>query len=273
MRGRFLLICVTAVLVSRSGQVLADPVELTSSIRAVAGALFYDNGNINQDLDDFDSTTDFGFWSGGVAMEDFGQNVGAGFTVVTVGNVTESQVTGFGNTEIWAAANQFGEAWSQGEIVYQIEFDVNEPIHFEFFGDLTANDGDTNTNISLFGPGGLVFGAEVSDGNDSFNMSGPLAVGSYELITEITTFVRSDAIGAVSAGAEFDFTLELIEACEGDANGDGVVDPLDSGYVLARFGCEVGIGEADCDIADQNGDGEVDPLDSGFVLARFGKCS
>ncbi|MCH7701542.1 MAG: hypothetical protein IID37_07625 [Planctomycetes bacterium] len=25
-------------------------------------------------------------------------------------------------------------------------------------------------------------------------------------------------------------------ACEGDANGDGAVDPLDSGYVLARFG-------------------------------------
>ena len=24
--------------------------------------------------------------------------------------------------------------------------------------------------------------------------------------------------------------------CEGDANGDGTVDPLDSGFVLARFG-------------------------------------
>ncbi|MCH7701533.1 MAG: hypothetical protein IID37_07580 [Planctomycetes bacterium] len=60
--------------------------------------------------------------------------------------------------------------------------------------------------------------------------------------------------------------------CEGDANGDGTVDPLDSGYVLARFGCPVGTGDPDCDAADQNGDGAVDPLDSGFVLARFGPC-
>lgn len=61
--------------------------------------------------------------------------------------------------------------------------------------------------------------------------------------------------------------------CEGDANGDCVVDPLDSGFVLARFGCTVGAGDPDCDAADVNGDGEVNPLDSGFVLARFWKCS
>ncbi|MCH7700755.1 MAG: hypothetical protein IID37_03610, partial [Planctomycetes bacterium] len=53
---------------------------------------------------------------------------------------------------------------------------------------------------------------------------------------------------------------------------DGTVDPLDSGYVLARFGCPVGTGDPSCDAADQNGDGAVDPLDSGFVLARFGAC-
>ncbi|MCH7702486.1 MAG: VCBS repeat-containing protein, partial [Planctomycetes bacterium] len=43
--------------------------------------------------------------------------------------------------------------------------------------------------------------------------------------------------------------------CDGDANGDGTVDPLDSGFVLARFGCPVGTGDPDCDAADQNGDG------------------
>ena len=26
------------------------------------------------------------------------------------------------------------------------------------------------------------------------------------------------------------------DVCEGDANGDGTVDPLDNGFVLARFG-------------------------------------
>lgn len=60
--------------------------------------------------------------------------------------------------------------------------------------------------------------------------------------------------------------------CEGDANGDGVVDPLDTGFVLSRFGCAVGTGDPTCDDADQNGDGVVDPLDTGFILSRFGPC-
>ncbi|MCH7702713.1 MAG: hypothetical protein IID37_13605, partial [Planctomycetes bacterium] len=47
---------------------------------------------------------------------------------------------------------------------------------------------------------------------------------------------------------------------------------LDSGFVLARFGCDVGAGDSDCDTADMNSDGLVDPLDVGFVLARFGPC-
>jgi len=61
-------------------------------------------------------------------------------------------------------------------------------------------------------------------------------------------------------------------ACEGDANGDGLVDPLDSGFVLSRFGCPVGTGDPSCDAADVNADGLVDPLDAGYVLARFGTC-
>ena len=65
---------------------------------------------------------------------------------------------------------------------------------------------------------------------------------------------------------------ECETTCEGDANGDGQVDPLDAGFVLARFGCPVGTGDPNCDIADMNGDGLIDPLDSGFVLARFGIC-
>lgn len=62
------------------------------------------------------------------------------------------------------------------------------------------------------------------------------------------------------------------DPCEGDVNGDGSVDPLDSGFVLARFGCEYPDDGINCLAADANGDGNVDPLDSGFVLARFGDC-
>lgn len=76
-----------------------------------------------------------------------------------------------------------------------------------------------------------------------------------------------------SDGADRVFTvLPASVGCEGDANGDGAVDPLDTGFVLARFGCPVDTGDPDCDQADQNSDGSVDPLDVGFVLARFGQC-
>ena len=60
--------------------------------------------------------------------------------------------------------------------------------------------------------------------------------------------------------------------CDGDANCDGVVDPLDAGFVLARFGCSFPEDGVNCLNADANGDGQVDPLDMGYVLARFGPC-
>ena len=63
-----------------------------------------------------------------------------------------------------------------------------------------------------------------------------------------------------------------LPSCDGDANCDGLVDPLDSGFVFARFGCPVGAGDPLCDAADVNLDSLVDPLDVGFVLARFGTC-
>jgi len=66
----------------------------------------------------------------------------------------------------------------------------------------------------------------------------------------------------------------LIEfQCDGDANSDDLIDPLDAGFIQARFGCSVGTGDDLCDDADVNSDGIVDPLDVGYVLARFGECS
>ncbi len=59
--------------------------------------------------------------------------------------------------------------------------------------------------------------------------------------------------------------------CDGDANGDGLVDPLDSGFILARFGLDAS-DPVNCQ-ADVNCDGLIDPLDSGYVLARFGVCN
>ena len=96
-------------------------------------------------------------------------------------------------------------------------------------------------------------------------------------LTEATTYTFQVA-ALNQEGVETEFgpasfaATDVCGSCDGDANGDGVVDPLDSGFVLARFGCPVGEGDPGCDAADQNGDGVVDPLDSGYVLARFGDC-
>ncbi|MCH7721045.1 MAG: hypothetical protein IH988_08665 [Planctomycetes bacterium] len=62
-----------------------------------------------------------------------------------------------------------------------------------------------------------------------------------------------------------------VPLCEGDVNGSGNVDPLDSGAILARFGLDP-CNEENC-VYDVNCDGAIDPLDSGFVLARFGVCN
>ena len=59
--------------------------------------------------------------------------------------------------------------------------------------------------------------------------------------------------------------------CDGDVNGDGVLDPLDTGYILARLGADL-CAEGNCQ-ADVNCDGLIDPLDLGYVLARFGVCN
>ncbi|MCH7720021.1 MAG: hypothetical protein IH988_03400 [Planctomycetes bacterium] len=98
-----------------------------------------------------------------------------------------------------------------------------------------------------------------------------LSVGTHALRavgTDQDGNTGSDSIGVTILKRE----LPDLAVCEGDANGDGVVDPLDNGFVLARFGCPVGTSDPNCDIADQNGDGLVGPLGSGFVLARFDDC-
>ncbi|MCH7702515.1 MAG: FG-GAP repeat protein [Planctomycetes bacterium] len=58
--------------------------------------------------------------------------------------------------------------------------------------------------------------------------------------------------------------------CDGDANRDGFINPLDFGFILARFGCFVDTGDTTCDMADVNADAIVDPLDLEYVLSRLG---
>ena len=137
--------------------------------------------------------------------------------------------------------------------------------------EVSSNGGANWSNLETVGP----TGSEVD---------GDWFLKTWDLVSHVALtdefrirFTASDLSdgSVVEAGIDafeiVDFLCD-VDDCEGDANGDGIVDPLDSGFVLARFGCEVGGGDPTCDDADQNGDGLVDPLDVGFVLARFGPC-
>jgi len=142
--------------------------------------------------------------------------------------------------------------------------------------DITINEGDTvrwelgdGFHTVTEGTDGTV------DGDELFHSD----LDSGTPVFEFTFSDMSDVVIDYFCAIHFDFgmtgTITILPSetpCEGDANGDGLVDPLDSGFVLARFGCPVGTGDSGCDTADQNGDGTVDPLDVGFVLARFGPC-
>ena len=60
------------------------------------------------------------------------------------------------------------------------------------------------------------------------------------------------------------------EECIADVNGDGMVDPLDSGAVQSRFGST---DSSDLSTYDLNGDGAIDSLDVDSVTASFGSCT
>ncbi len=107
--------------------------------------------------------------------------------------------------------------------------------------------------------------ASDADANDQF---GAVALDGD---TAVIGAAFGDSEGGPDTGAVYIFDLGCIE-CDGDANGDDTVDPLDSGHVLARLGCPVGSGDPECDAADANADCAVDPLDVGYVLARLGAC-
>ena len=144
-----------------------------------------------------------------------------------------------------------------------------------------------STDHNLYVHNGFIFEANYSSGLRVYDASDPLnpfEVGYFDTYPDSDDpgyigawntypfFPSGTVIVSDRAGGLFVLDVSALLPCEGDANGDGVVDPLDSGFVLARFGCPVNTGDPSCDAADQNGDGTVDPLDSGFVLAGFGPC-
>jgi len=57
--------------------------------------------------------------------------------------------------------------------------------------------------------------------------------------------------------------------CDGDVDGDGQVNPVDSGLVQAAFGS---LDDQDLCNYDVDCDGQINPVDSGIVQSLFGTC-
>ncbi len=57
--------------------------------------------------------------------------------------------------------------------------------------------------------------------------------------------------------------------CDGDVDGDGQVNPVDSGLVQAAFGS---VDDQDLCNYDVDCDGQINPVDSGIVQSPFGTC-
>ena len=57
--------------------------------------------------------------------------------------------------------------------------------------------------------------------------------------------------------------------CDGDVDGDGQVNPVDSGLVQAAFGS---VDEQSLCNYDMDCDGQINPVDSGIVQSLFGAC-
>ena len=60
--------------------------------------------------------------------------------------------------------------------------------------------------------------------------------------------------------------------CDGDVDGDGVVNPVDHGLVQANFCTASSCTDAQLCQYDMDCDGQINPVDSGIVQGLFGTC-
>ena len=70
-------------------------------------------------------------------------------------------------------------------------------------------------------------------------------------------------------GVEGGCTRDPQWQCDGDVDGDGQVNPVDSGLVQAAFGS---VDDQDLCNYDVDCDGQINPVDSGIVQSLFGTC-
>ena len=78
--------------------------------------------------------------------------------------------------------------------------------------------------------------------------------------------IRGITTGPISGGC----TRNPMWVCDGDVDGDGQVNPVDSGLVQSAFGST---DDQDLCNYDVDCDGLINPVDSGLVQSLFGRCN
>ena len=151
-----------------------------------------------------------------------------------------------------------------------------------FWLDINRSSGNGTDFMTVTLDGEEVFTALESDAPD------------YNPWTEVVLDVSAFADGAAhvlrfesttnrNGGVFTNFFLDAIEitveaggctrdpewVCDGDVDGDGQVNPVDSGLVQAAFGS---VDDQDLCNYDVDCDGQINPVDSGIVQSLFGTC-
>ena len=139
----------------------------------------------------------------------------------------------------------------------------------------------TKTVLAIVFTGGIVALAESFDLSwRTIDGGGDTSIGG--------DYVLSGTIGQPDAGAMTGGDFELAGGfwaapfgssggctrnpawiCDGDVDGDGQVNPVDSGLVQAAFGS---VDDQDLCQFDMDCDGQLNPVDAGIVQSLFGTC-
>ena len=137
---------------------------------------------------------------------------------------------------------------------------MREPARNQMLGGLAA------AAVAILGPGAASTSAGVcGEGSgsccDDTGSAGCDDVRCCELVCKTDPFCCNVEWDFICASQALDLCAVC---CDGDLDGDGLVDGTDLGIVLAAFGTE---GPGDLD-----GSGLVDGKDLGLLLAAWGPC-
>jgi len=154
--------------------------------------------------------------------------------------------------------------------------------------------GRRSIDHNLYIRDGFLFEANYSSGMHVFDVHDPLnpvhrgffdtfpehdeagfegAWTAYPFFPSGTVIVSDSDGGLFILDASAATALKCVRApawiCDGDVDGDGQVNPVDSGLVQAAFGS---VEDQDLCNYDVDCDGQINPVDSGIVQSLFGTC-